>query len=107
MRLYYIWNIGVCPVLTLGNGSANYSQPQIEEPRGYPAKTRVHFSCNAGYVLSGPRSITCNSDGQAWNLFPPMCIKRGIKILQCISVMYYKGTRVEYIILLATKGENV
>ena len=94
MRLYYIWNIGVCPVLTLDNGSVNYSQPLIEKPRGYLAQTRVYFSCNAGYALSGHSSVTCHSDGQAWNLIPPICIK-GIKIVQCISVLYEKGTRVE------------
>ena len=100
MRLYYISNIGVCPVLTLDNGSVNYSQPLIEEPRGYMGTTRAYFSCNAGYVLSGTRSITCNSDGQTWNLIPPTCTK-GIKIIQCISVRYYKRTRVEYIIVVS------
>ena len=99
MRLYYTWNIGPCPVLTLGNGSVNYSQPLREEPRGYPANTVAYFSCDAGYVLSGPRSITCNSDGQAWNLLPPICTK-GIKIVQCISVMFYKETWVKYIFVI-------
>ena len=114
MRLYYIWNTGVCPVLTLNNGSVNYSQPLIEEPRGYLAKTRAYFSCDAGYVLSGPSSITCKSDGQAWNLLPPICIE-GIKITEYISVMYYKEhgwntllwSMSKFVFLLATKGENV
>ena len=99
MRLCYILNIGVCPVLTLGNGLENYSQPLIERARGYLANTRAYFSCNAGYVLSGTRSITCNSDGQAWNLIPPICTK-GIKSIQCISLMFYKETWVKYIFVI-------
>ena len=87
MRLCYIWNIGPCPVLTLDNGSVNYSQPLIEKSRGYLAQTRAFFSCDAGYAFSGHSSVTCNSDGQAWNLIPPICIK-GNKIVQCISVLY-------------------
>ena len=87
MRFYYILNIGVCPVLTLANGSVNYSQPLIERPKGHLPITRTYFSCDAGYVLSGPSSITCKSDGQAWNLLPPICIE-GIKTVPCISVMY-------------------
>ena len=95
MRLCYILNIGVCPVLTLGNGSVNYSQPLIERARGYLANTRAYFSCNAGYVLSGSSSITCNSDG----LIPPICTK-GIKSIQCISLMFYKETWVKYIFVI-------
>ena len=87
MRLYCILNIGICPVLTLDNGSVNHSQSLIEKPRGYLAQTRAFFSCNAGYTLSGHSSVTCNSDGQAWNLIPPIYIK-GIKIVQCNSVIY-------------------
>ena len=99
MRLYYILNIGVCPVLTLANGSVNYSQPLIEKPRGYLAITRAYFTCDAGYALSGHSSVTCNSDGQAWNLIPPICTK-GIKIVQCISVMFYKEIWVKYIFVI-------
>ena len=86
IRLYYILNIGPCPVLTLGNGSVNYSQPLREEPRGYPANTAAYFLCDAGYVLSGPILITCNPDGQVWDQFPPTCIK-GIKLVQYLYVM--------------------
>ena len=99
MTLCYIWNIGVCPVLNLENGSVNYSQPLIEEPRGYLAITRAYFTCDPGYALSGHSSITCYSDGQAWNLIPPICTK-GIKIVQCISVMFYKETWAKYIIVV-------
>ena len=53
LRLYYIINIGPCPVLTLVNGSVNYSQPLIDDPEGYPANTVASFSCDAGYILSG------------------------------------------------------
>ena len=89
----------VCPVLTLANGSVNYSQPLIEEPRGYLVQTRAYFSRNAGYALSSHSSITCNSDGQAWNLIPPICTK-GIKSVQCITVMFYKETWVKYIFVI-------
>ena len=62
----------------------NYSQPLIDDPEGYPANTVASFSCDVGYDLSGPNSITCNPDGQAWNQFPPGCTT-GIEIVQYFS----------------------
>ena len=64
-------------MLTVGNGTVNYSQPLIDDPprriKGYPANTVASFSCDAGYVLSGHSSIMCNPDGQPWNQSPPRC----------------------------------
>ena len=46
-----------------------------------------HFSCNHGYVLSGPANLKCLSGGQFDNQTRPSCIgKFYLTILDCVPL---------------------
>uniref|UniRef100_A0A3Q3GGN3 CD55 molecule (Cromer blood group) n=1 Tax=Kryptolebias marmoratus TaxID=37003 RepID=A0A3Q3GGN3_KRYMA len=51
---------------------------KVEENPKY--KEVIHYSCDDGYTLSGPSSITCSSNGQ-YSSQPPECIDEDIETL--------------------------
>ena len=41
----------------------------------YQCASVVRYSCNAGFTLSGPPTLTCGVNG-AWSAAPPTCISK-------------------------------
>ena len=71
-----IFIIVACTVRHLTNGKVIYDKPEIGSqflfPGYYRVDTRVFFSCDNGYVLSGSSYSICLPSG-TWNLQTPTC----------------------------------
>ena len=59
-------------------GTPRNGQRLAIEPFSTLYTGRVTYACFTGYILKGPNSITCQSDGQ-WSGSVPQCIGMFIK----------------------------
>ena len=59
-----------CPPLSLSHGKVHYNRFPINGR--YLVYTTVSFICNAGYLVSGTSSRTCQNSGN-WNNETPTC----------------------------------
>ena len=71
---------------TIENGVSQGNAP-------FMCHSRVTFSCNEGFLMSGESSMTCTENG-LWNAEKPKCITKGKQLICVFTLLSMIGKQV-------------